>query len=505
MKYLLAHDVGTSGDKAALFSQDGSLIASCTQAYETFYGPGGAVWQRPEDWWAAVCRATKAVTAGVDAAQIAAVCFGGMGHCCTCLDRAGNFLAPSLLWNDARSGAEQRELEAAFGARRCYQVTGHRCSTAYTITKLMWVKKHWPEVYGSTHRVLTAKDVIVYKLTGRMCTDYSDACGYMAYDYARGAWDEQIIRAAGLKMEMFPEIVSGREVAGFVTREAAEQTGLMEGTPVVPGGMDGQVANIGAGTLGETNFHLGTSTTARLHVPASVADPEERYEFWAGIEPGTGDLAGTMNCFGGSIASMRENLCSREEQLARQTGKGVFSCLEERAAASPPGARGLLFLPFLQGERTPYFDAQAKGCFLGLSMQHTDSDLKRAVLEGAVLHLAMMMQDLSALSGKSAPKTASVTGGAAQSDLICQMMADAMDCKMLRLSVGAEVGTLGAAVCGGVGVGLFGDFSMANRFLSVQKEFLPIPEHTALYREKLKSYRKCYPALKEVFSKIVSL
>ena len=503
MKYLLAHDIGTSGDKAALFSADGRLIASKMVPYETFYAEGGAIEQNPQDWWQAVCRATRAVTAKIDPAQIAAVCFGGMGHCCTCLDEQGNFLAPSLLWSDSRSGQEQAELEAAFGAKRCYELTGHECSTAYTITKLMWVKKYWPEVYRKTHKVLTAKDVIVYRLTGRMCTDYSDACGYMAYDYKKMAWDPEIIRAAGLRQELFPEIVSGREVAGYVTRQAAAETGLAEGTPVVPGGMDGQVANIGAGTLGETNFHLGTSTTARLHVPADITDPEERYEFWAGIQPGTGDLAGTMNAFGGSIAWMRQNLCDREEKLAAQAGAPIFDFLAERAAESPVGARGLIFLPFLQGERTPYFDAKAKGCFLGLSMHHTDADLKRAVFEGAVLHLAMMMEDLAELSGRPAPKTASVAGGAAGSDLVCQMMADAMGCRMLRLDVGGEVGSLGAAVCGGVGVGIYPDFSAANEFLSVEREFEPNLRHTQLYREKLELYRKCYPALKEIFAKLV--
>lgn len=365
----------------------------------------------------------------------------------------------------------------------------------------MWIKKHWPEVYQKTHKVLTAKDVIVYRLTGRMCTDYSDACGYMAYDYKKMAWAPEIIAAAGLRQELFPEIVSGREVAGYVTRQAAAETGLAEGTPVVPGGMDGQVANIGAGTLGETNFHLGTSTTARLHVPADITDPQERYEFWAGIQPGTGDLAGTMNAFGGSIAWMRQNLCGREEKLAAQAGAPVFEALAERAAQSPVGARGLIFLPFLQGERTPYFDARAKGCFLGLSMHHTDADLKRAVFEGAALHLAMMMEDLAQLSGKPAPQTASVAGGAAGSDLVCQMMADAMGCRMLRLSVGGEVGSLGAAVCGGVGVGLYSDFSAANEFLSVEKEFEPNLVHAQIYREKLALYRKCYPALKEIFAK----
>ena len=243
MKYLLAHDIGTSGDKAALFSADGHLIASKTVSYQTFYAQGGAIEQRPQDWWEAVCQATRAVMAGVDPAQIAAVCFGGMGHCCTCLDEQGNFLAPSLLWSDSRSGQEQAELEAAFGAKKCYEVTGHKCSTAYTITKLMWIKKHWPEVYQKTHKVLTAKDVIVYRLTGRMCTDYSDACGYMAYDYKKMAWAPEIIAAAGLRQELFPEIVSGREVAGYVTRQAAAETGLAEGTPVVPGGMDGGVAH----------------------------------------------------------------------------------------------------------------------------------------------------------------------------------------------------------------------------------------------------------------------
>ena len=175
MRYLLAHDLGTSGDKVALFQEDGKMVDSVITPYKTFYGDDGVREQDPNDWWEAVCKGTRQLMSKIDPKDVAAISFGGMGHCCTCLDKDGNFLDRSILWSDVRSYREQKELEEKVGAKKCYEITGHKPSSSYTITKMMWVKKNKPEIYEKTYKVLTAKDVIVYKLTGRMCTDYSDA------------------------------------------------------------------------------------------------------------------------------------------------------------------------------------------------------------------------------------------------------------------------------------------------------------------------------------------
>lgn len=503
MKYLLAHDLGTSGDKVALFQEDGKMVSSVITPYETFYGDDGVREQDPNDWWAAVCQGTKQLMKTIDPKDVAGISFGGMGHCCTCLDKEGNFLGRSILWSDVRSHREQKELEELVGAKKCYEVTGHKPSSSYTITKMMWVKKNQPEIYEKTYKVLTAKDVIVYKLTGRMCTDYSDAGGYMAYNYRTKQWDREMIEACGLEMSLFPEVVSGIAVAGTVTKEAAEATGLAEGTPVVPGGMDGGVAGVGRGTLAETGFHLGTSSGASLNVPADVLDEQQRYEIWCNIDnPDEVSMSGSMNAFGGSIAWMRDNLCAEEAQLAAQTGKNIFDFINENAAKSPVGARGLIYLPYLQGERSPYFNAKARGCFIGLTMQHTANDMKRAVMEGSALHLALMMKQLEEISGKEAPKKATISGGASKSKLVCQIMADVMNCEMLNINVSDEVGSLGAAICAGVGVGIFKDFSVANQFVEITGTTKPIPENVKRYQEILPLFEKSYAALEPIFEEI---
>ena len=312
-----------------------------------------------------------------------------------------------------------------------------------------------------------------------------------------------MIEACGLKFSLFPEIVSGIAVAGNVTKEAAEQTGLAEGTPVVPGGMDGGVAGVGRGTLAETGFHLGTSSGASLNVPATVLDEKQRYEIWCNIDdPNEVSMSGSMNAFGGSIAWMRDNLCAAEAQMAKETGKDIFDFINENAAKSPVGARGLIYLPYLQGERSPYFNAQAKGCFIGLTMQHTADDMKRAVMEGCALHLALMMKQLEEISGKPAPKKATISGGASKSALICQIMADVMNCEMMNINVSDEVGSLGAAICAGVGVGIFKDFSVANQFVQITGTTKPIAENVERYRQILPLFEQSYAALEPIFQEI---
>lgn len=498
-KYLLSYDLGTSGAKVALFNIDGTMVTSYIGPYETFNGDGGVREQDSNAWWEQICETTKKIVAEVDKDEIAAVSFGGMGHCCVCVDEQGNALDSAIIWSDYRSFEQQQQLEESYGAKKCYLVTGHKLSTTYTITKMMWMKQHKPEIYNKTYKVLTAKDVIIQKLTGIFCTDYTDASGYMAYNYRTKKWEDEMIEAAGLKRSLFPDIVSGLEVVGTVHAKAAAACGLAEGTPVVPGAMDGSVAGIGGGSITDTSFYLGTSSGVALDVSADVVDPEERYEAWPSIDPNVVTLAGSMNNFGGSIAWMRKNLCAEEEQIAKETGRNVYDLINESVAKSPVGAKGLLFLPYLQGERSPYFSSHAKGVFIGLTSQHTANDMKRAVMEGAALHLGMMMNQIVELSGAAHPKTATIAGGSAKGHQVCQIMADVFDCKMMKTNVSDEVGSLGAALCAGVGIGVFDSLDVANKFVKVTETVEPIKENVAVYKEKVKVFEQAYKLIEPIF------
>ncbi|MBQ9942599.1 MAG: xylulokinase, partial [Christensenellaceae bacterium] len=387
-KYLLAHDIGTSGDKATLFREDGTLIKSILGEYPSTYGKGGIAEQNPEDWWAAVCRTTKELLEEIDKKDVAAISFGGMMMGCTPVNDKGEALRSSIMWSDTRSQKQADELQAAYGWDAFYETTGHRISPSHTITKLMWIKENQPEIYKKTYKTLCSKDYIVLKLTGKFVTDYSDASGTLAYNINTKTWADDVIKSVGLDVDKFPEIRSGLEVVGTVTAKASMECGLPEGTPVVLGGGDGQMCAIGAGTSGDGDVtcNLGTSAFISFYLKEPIHDASKRIVTWNAADPNLVTTCGTMQALGASIAWMRDNLCQAEVMRARAEGVSRYKYINEASLRSPVGANGLLFLPYLQGERSPYWNGAAKGSFVGLTMKHNADDIKRAVFEGVAMN-----------------------------------------------------------------------------------------------------------------------
>lgn len=500
-RYLLAHDLGTSGNKATLFTDEGGLVASHTVPYATRYFNGNWAEQNPDDWWRAVCASTHALLAKVPAAEIAVVSLSGQMMGCTPVDAQGRALRPSLLYCDQRATAEADVLLAGIPLPEFYAIVGHRISASYTLEKLMWLRTHEPELYRRTCKTLCAKDYINCRLTGRMVTDFSDASGTNAFDLNTFRWSEKVLALAGVDPALFPDAVDSATIIGEVTGAAAKDTGLRAGTPVAAGGGDGSCAGVGVGCVrpGSAYNYLGSSSWIALTVEQPIVDPQMRTMNWAHCVKGYLHPSGTMQTAGSSFAWMRDQLCTPETDAAATGIESVFDLIEAEITATPAGAHGVLFLPYLLGERTPWWNPSARGAFIGLNLATTREDLLRAVMEGITLNLGLIVDIFRA----HVPIDAiTVIGGGAKSAVWRQIMADVYDCRVESLNYLDEATSIGAAVIGGVAAGVFRDFDIIRQFIAVEHVATPIAAHRELYRRRRHLLANAYHSLEGIYAEL---
>ena len=310
-QFLIAHDLGTSGDKATLFTTEGRQVRSYTASYDVHFFHGNYAEQDPENWWDAVCEATKAVLDGEDASRVAAMSFSAQMQGCLPVDKNGRPLRDSMIWADMRAVKEAKQLEDAIGADRIYQITGHRVAASYSIEKLMWLKVNEPEVYEKTYKILQAKDYIIQRATGEFVTDYSDASGTQALDLRKLEWSDEILNAAGIDKEKLPTLKRSIDVAGYIQDRVAGEIGLPAGTPVVCGGGDGPVSAVGAACIKDGEFYLtyGTSAWIGGTTTEPFIDPDKTVFCFAHVIPGKYMPCGTMQAAGSSYAYIRRALC----------------------------------------------------------------------------------------------------------------------------------------------------------------------------------------------------
>ena len=496
--YLLAHDLGTSGNKATLYTTDGELVNSVVASYPTNYFNNNWAEQDAEDWWRAVCNSTTQILRGLNNQDVAAVSFSGQMMGCLCVDRRGVPLRKAIIWADQRAEREVDTLRERLDEREFYRITGNRLSPSYGLAKLLWVKNNEPETYRQTHKMLHAKDYIVFKLTGRFVTDHSDASGTNLFDLNTFEWSENILAASGIAREKLPELRPSTFVAGDVGAAVAEQTGLAKGTPVVCGGGDGVCAGVGAGSVkeGVAYNYIGSSSWIALTTKQPVYDPEMRTFNFAHIIPGYISPCGTMQAAGSSYSWLKTQLCQMETEIAKQQGVSPYDLINRQIAASSPGANGLLYLPYLLGERSPRWDSSAKGAFIGLKMEHRRADVYRAVLEGITLNLALILEVFK----QHVPiREMIVIGGGAQGEVWRQIMADAYRLNILKPHYLEEATSMGAAITGGVGAGVFQNFDVIDRFLKIETTQMPIDANVRVYEKLLPIFDASYHALKGIF------
>ena len=504
---ILAHDLGTTGDKATLFDGHGTLISSAFHGYETDYAQIGWAEQNPQDWWEAVCASTRDLLqkARVGRDEVACIVFSGQMMGCVPVDRNARPLRNAIIWADQRSVAQANWMAGRISPTEVYRITGHRLSPSYSAAKMLWIRDHQPDIYKETYKFLHAKDAIVARLSGVFVTDCSDAGGMNLYDLEQGIWSEKILHALEINPDQLPEIHKSIDVVGEVKHDIAEEVGLAAGTPVVIGGGDGSCAATGAGVVreGAAYNYIGSSAWIGLATRAPIYDPDMRTFTWAHLVPGMFTPTGSMQTAGGAYQWVRDQLCQPESEFAAKLGVSPYELINLLAAQSPIGARGLVFLPYLLGERSPRWNPNARGAFIGLTMTHTRADLIRAVLEGVALNLAVILKTF--LDQGAGIEAIRLIGGGARGKLWNQIMANVYGREIQRLAKLEEATSIGAAIAGGVGIGLFPDFSIAERLTPIADRTQVEPHAKAHYDRLYNVFEAAYQALAPLYEQIAGL
>ncbi len=499
--FILAHDLGTTGNKATLFDVDGSIVASTLAAYPTAYPQPNWAEQDPADWQAAVFDSTRRLLAesNADPAQIAVVSFSGHMQGALAVDALGVPLRPAIIWADQRATAQADFIAQSWGEAEVYRLTGNRVSPAYTVAKILWLKENQPDLFRQTHKILQPKDYAAFLLSGVFATDYSDASLAQLLDLEQRLYAADFLARLGISLALLPDLYPSAAVIGEVTPAAADATGLTAGTPVVIGGGDGACATVGAGSIqpGDVYNYLGSSAWVGLSTDRPVLDPRQRTFNFCHLDPKLYCAIGTMQTAGGAF-DWFERLLRAETQNQLD-----YRSLDAAAQAVPPGANGLLFLPYLLGERSPHWNPRARAAFVGLAMPDSRPELSRAVLEGVAFNLRHILDILR--SQGVAVEAMRLIGGGGNSALWRQILADVYNLPILRVSLSAEATALGAAIAGGVGVGLYPDYGVARALVPVTAAEQPNPAARARYEALYELFKASYAALEPIYERLANL
>jgi xylulokinase len=435
---------------------------------------------------------------GVKKEAIAALGLTGQMHGMTLLDRSGAVIRPCILWNDQRTAAQCAEITQKVGAQRVLELTGNPVLTGFTAPKILWTRQNEPEAYQRVAKVLLPKDYIRYRLSGEFFGEVSDASGTSLFHVKDRQWSQEMLVALEIPRQWLPEITESPVASSRVSRAAAEATGLSEGTPIVGGGGDQAAQAVGTGIIqqGIVSATLGTSGVVFAASDEYRLEPHGRLHAFCHAVPGKWHLMGVMLSAAGSFRWFRDAVGEAEKARAAETGRDVYDLLTELAATAPAGCEGLLFLPYLTGERTPYPDPNARGAFFGLHLRHSKAHLTRAVLEGVGYGLLDSLELMRALGLEIRQVRAS--GGGARSALWRQILADAFNTQIVTVNV-AEGAAYGAALLAGVGAGVFASVEAAcNAAIRVTGSTTP-GEAAGVYAAYYPRYRALYPALKAEF------
>ena len=467
-------DVGTTGVKALALAPDGAIVARSEHHYGLSHPHPGWSEQDPADWWTAA----QAALADLQGIEIAGIGLSGQMHGLVALDAAQRVLRPAILWNDQRTQAQCDEIEQRIGLDRLIELTGNRALTGFTAPKLLWMREHEPELYGQIEHVLLPKDLVRLRLCGELAIDVADASGTLLFDVGQRRFSNEVLATLDLPASWMPRSLESPELSGR-TRE---------GIAVAAGAGDCAAAALGVGVdrPGPVSITLGTSGVVFAALPAYVADHEARVHAFCHAVPGTWHAMGVMLSAAGSLAWARDTFAPGVE----------FDVLMREAEAVSAGSEGVLFLPYLSGERTPHADPNARGALVGLSSAHGRGHVFRAVLEGVAYGLADSLDLLRELGVEAT--VGRVSGGGARSDLWMRICASVTGIPLCRTAAD-EGSAFGAALLGGVAGGLFANTSEAvAACVRVRDEVEPDPGWTAVYADGRGRFRALYPALKEV-------
>src|SRR5258706_412021 len=493
--YFLGIDTSTTSSKALLIDEYGKVIAVASSPH-TLQTPK-PLWseQDPREWWEAVSASVKQVLteSNIGGERIAAIGLTGQMHGLVLLDEAGNVLRPAILWNDQRTQSQCDEIHQRIGKEKFIQITGNVALPGFTAPKILWVQQNEPEVYAKARQVLLPKDYIRYKLTNAYAMDKADGAGTVLFDLQSRNWSSKILGALDIDPAWMPRTYEGSEFTGNITDEAAAETGLKAGTPVVAGGGDqaAQAVGVGAVEPGIIALTLGTSGVIFATTPTALIEPAGRLHAFFHAVPGMWHFMGVMLSAAGSLQWYRDTLAP-----------GVnFDDLLREAEEIPPGSEGLQFLPYLSGERTPHPDPLARGAWIGLTLRHGRGHMTRAVLEGVAFGLKDSFELIRA-AGLGEIRQVRASGGGTKSILWRQILADVLESELVTVNTN-EGAAFGAALLAGVGAGTWPDVASAcATLIQLTGTMQPNPQQVESYRAAYGIYRELYPALKSGFQKM---
>ena len=485
MKLLLGIDYGTGGCKVTAIGEDGSFAGEASVEYVTYHDHPGWSEQEPQDWWASLCAALKKLAEkGVDLRQVSACSLDGSTHNAVLLDGAFHPVRRTIMWTDQRATAECEALRAGWGEKifsTCYQMP----APTWTLPQMMWLKANEPEALAKTEHVLFVKDYVRYLLTGEAATDRIEAQGTLFFDMAKGDWAPELVEMAGLTVGKLPRFIAPTDVAGHVTAEAAAATGLPEGLPVVCGSSDSAVEDYGAGAVELGDLIIKLATAGNVNAMTAAAHPHPKTLTYSHIVPGMWYSVSATNAAA---------LCMR--WLRDTWGFADYGAIDAEAAKSSIGANGVFFHPYLQGERCPYWDANLRASFTGVSIASTRGDFCRALMEGVAFSLRDCYRTLEEM--KLPVKRIFLIGGGARSRIWSEIVANVFNCTVAVPTPGDA--SFGACLLAGTGVGLFAGVKEAVKVCQhIDRTIAPDAKIAAEYDHLFTCYRRLHDALAPVY------
>ncbi|WP_239253452.1 xylulokinase [Listeria ilorinensis] len=484
MKYIVGIDLGTSALKALLIGSDGTICAESSAAYPLYQEKAGFSEQDPEDWYQALGNVLQAIAQRPESKDIVGISFSGQMHSLVLLDQAGQIVRPAILWNDVRTTAECEQITKALGSR-LLEITKNRALEGFTLPKLLWVRNNEPENWKRAVRFLLPKDYLGFRLTGQQQMEQSDAAGTLLLDLAQQQWSSEVLECLDLSASLCPPLVASTEQIGTILPELAAEWGLPEGISVFAGGADNACAALGAGILAEGSAMLSVGTSGVFLTATEHAD----HDYQGKLHLFAHAASERFYAMGVTLAA-GYSLSWFKEQFAKEaTYEELLADIGEIA----PGAEGLLFAPYIVGERTPYPDSQIRGSFIGIDGRHTRSHFTKAVLEGITFSLRDSMELMKRYADAHFSEIISVGGGAKNEDWL-QMQADIFNVPIRTLK--SEQGpAVGAAMIAAVGAGLYATFEEAvAKFVVYANTYRPNPETVQKYQRIYMLYQEIYPA-----------
>jgi len=508
MAYYLGIDVGTSGTKALVMDVRGRVLATATGEHRISAPKPAWSEQDPRDWWRATVKAVRAAIAssGIDGSAVAGIGLSGQMHGLVCLGEGPDPLRPAIIWNDQRTAAEAEQIESAAGGKRgLIKLVGNVAMTSFTLTKLLWVRKHEPRVYEKIRHVLLPKDYVRYRLTGECAGDVSDMSGTLLLDPRKRDWSGAALKLFAVDRDILPPVYESHEVTGEVAARVGARLGVAAGTPVVAGAGDQPAGAVGNGIVraGLVSATMGTSGVVFVHSPKYVTDPDGRVQTFCSAVAGQYCMFGCVLSAGGSFQWLRDTLGGEEVAAAAARDIDPYELLTRAAAKAPLGCEGLFWLPYLTGERTPHADPFARAGWVGITARTGRNELVRSVMEGATF---AMTDIVTIFRGRGIrPREIRLSGGGARSAFWRQIQADiyGATCATVRTEEGPAYG---AAILAAVGTGRFKSVPEAcQAIVKVTRTVRPAAAARKAYARHYAEYVRLYPALREEFPRMARL